>query len=285
MVDLAIQCWSLAFGALRRMPRLAWSAMILLPALQILATLIIIMAQASPTAGGDTGLSPQMRHQLALAHSATLAQTLFQVACNLGVAVLRAFVVAPLAVAVHRFVLLDEARDRFAIATTPREVRFALWILGVTLITIAGPFMLGVVAGIFAVVAGTAGKVVAIVLIFVSAVLAIIVLLRLALLFPAIALDRAAPARESRTLTYRHVWRIFLTGVLMSLPVIVAFAVVLALFVHGQAGNTLAAGGVAFLVFSAVVQVLVIAASAAMASLFYRRYAGSLAPPPAGVPV
>ena len=278
MFDLAIQSWRTALGALQRMPRLAVSALVLLAALDVIGAIFVALMPVAPLAGStinDLGITgrPEIGGGPATAH-----QLLMQGLVKLGNCVLGAFVAAPLAVGVHRYVLVDEVRDGFAVPTTRREVRFALWsfclpLVVVLALVVASLFLVAVLSGLLA---GTADRLSPYLIAFVAMVLGAVVLLRLAMAFPAVALDRPAPARESRALTYNHTWRILLTYVMAMLPFAAIFWALRVLVFVSSGGDTttaLTAIGIVLLVPKALAGVLSIALSAAVASLFYRQYA------------
>jgi hypothetical protein len=113
--------------------------------------------------------------------------------------VVRAFFIAPLAVSVHRFALMGEARDKLAFDLTLRDVRFGNWAAatsGVTELLSDGAIFLnlhGATSAIYQILVSFA-------LIFVGS--------RMSFIFPLVATGAPDPLRASWTLTKHHVARI-----------------------------------------------------------------------------
>jgi len=110
-----------------------------------------------------------------------------------------AFFIAPLAVSVHRFVLMGEARDKLAFDLSLLDVRFGIWVVVASCI----PELLGDgqillnLRGAASVIYGVAFP-----------ISYILVAPRLSLIFPLVAAGGTDPLKTSWTLTKHHVARI-----------------------------------------------------------------------------
>jgi len=131
--------------------------------------------------------------------------------------VLRSLLLTPFLVAVHRFVLVDDVANHYAIEPhNPRFWRFFVWSLvltfllfGPSLLLLSSTQLLGLPVTI------------AFICVTVSLIVANIVCLRLAILFPAIAID-APGATASNALADTHGFAvdIFLIYLLAALPIV-----------------------------------------------------------------
>lgn len=138
----------------------------------------------------------------------------------------QAFLLTPFLIAVHRFIILGEA-GRYRLA--PGEHRFKLfflWSIVLSLFAWFPPFLLAAIK--IAPARGPALLFAFVVVIY--ALVAIVVMLRLIILFPAIAVDApGATWRNSMADTKGHAWRILFIGLLASLPLFgVVFLLVMA---------------------------------------------------------
>jgi hypothetical protein len=130
-----------------------------------------------------------------------------------GATIAGAFVIASLAVAVHRWVLLNQANDSWLLLRNRRDVRFALWLSAVK-------SLFAFIAVILTILPERPR--------FLSAAFAIatifcvpIALSRAALVFPAIAVDRKDILNVSFKLTRRHTIRILSKAVTLFVVVLV----------------------------------------------------------------
>jgi hypothetical protein len=131
--------------------------------------------------------------------------------------VLRSLLLTPFLVAVHRFILVNDVADHYAIEPhNPRFWRFFVWSLvlsfllfGPSLLLFSSALLLGLPATI------------AFICVTVSLIVAIIVCLRLAILFPAIAIDApGATASNALADTRGFAVDIFLIYLLAALPIV-----------------------------------------------------------------
>jgi len=137
----------------------------------------------------------------------------------------QAFLLTPFLIAVHRFIILGET-ERYTLAPAERRFQlFFLWSIALSLLAWVPPFLiynipLRATPGV-GIAFGLGG--------FVYVVFAIIISLRLIVLFPAIAVDApGATWRNAMADTKGSAWRILFIGLLASLPLI-GIALLLAL--------------------------------------------------------
>lgn len=191
---------------------------------------------------------------------------------DLGITALRAVILAPIAVAMHRFVLLGETRHFFFISRL--SIRFAawLWALAIPVVILRWFILLGASAtGLVPMLS---------VLLFAY----VIVLIQTLPLFPSVAVEEPAKDVSARLETaLERAERMFLltvgTLVLALLPVIAARAVAARAFVKlAQKAPLIAplAGGVA--------TIITIALGAVVVSVLYSYSAHRAANPPSAQP-
>ena len=197
------------------------------------------------------------------------------------VGLVQGFLLTPVAIAVHRYVLLGELAASYQL--NPADLRFRRFFLFTVVVQILMAFpgtlmvMAGYSSGFVAVIAG----IVAIALLIVV----VIVSLRTLILFPAIAVD--APGADWNNALQDakgHSWRVFFIVIVVAIPAIVIYGP-LYYWLWFPEGPSF--GGVAVLsVVQAVMGVLMIAAFAAMASRLYLVFSDRLGRPPglAGAP-
>lgn len=236
--DTAWQGWRYAFAAFWRMPVALGIAMALMFALNI-ATLPLMPAPKSDPALFDSLLGAM-------------------------VGIVQGLLLTPVAIAVHRFVLLGELSPNYAFAPSqPRFMRFfAFTVIYQFLVTV--PASLMQISGAFGGwIAGVGGFV-----FFALFVAAIILSLRLLILFPAIAVDaRGADWRNALLDSKGHALRILAVVVLVALPMLLV--VVPLYFALAWPGGPGTAGGIALSAIQAVASVLSVAAFAAAASRLF----------------
>jgi hypothetical protein len=132
-------------------------------------------------------------------------------------------VIAAVAVPVHRLVILDEVRDGTAPFLGARTWRSALWLVVFELMGFGAllPLPLLMSASGTTTIAIVAGM---------AAFLAVcfVVVLRLSLIFPAIAIDPRAVGHivESWSLSRGHFWRLFITFVFAMIPLLLGILLV-----------------------------------------------------------
>jgi hypothetical protein len=235
IVETAVQGWRDALAARAKMPTLFWVALAVLIGLSIVEGLL----------GGYLGYVAGVIFGLAQAAAAT-----------------------PLAIAVHRFVLLGEARDSYDF--NPGDARFQKFFLFTIALEILGaiPSIGGL---LFLAFAPLLGSLVMLVLSIVVAIVAV----RCAILFPSIALDSpGADWRNALADSKGHSWRIFLVLLCTVLPGSIAAILVVTIF----SWSLLSAAIVIALILPAIL-VFTVAATAAAASRLYAAYANQLGRP------
>jgi hypothetical protein len=233
IIDTAVQGWRDAVAAREKMPTLFWVATAVMIGLGLLHWLM--------------GMS-------------LIALIVFSVA--------RALALTPLAIAVHRFVLLDEVRDAYDFA--PSDPRFQkFFVYAIALVVLFGiPWL---VADLFGFVSGFLASIVRLVL----AVAAAIVLVRTVILFPAIAVDATgAEWRNAMADTEGHSWSVFLVLVCAIVPASVVSIVVVALFSASWLLSLVVQGFIL-----PVITVFMVAAVAAAVSRLFAAYANQLGRP------
>jgi hypothetical protein len=139
------------------------------------------------------------------------------VGLSIPVWVIRSLLLTPFLVAVHRFVLVDDVADHYAIEPhNPRFWRFFVWSLMLTFL-LFGPSFLLLSSALLLGLPVT----IAFICVTVSLIVAIIVCLRLAILFPAIAIDApGATAFNALADTRGFAVDIFLIYLLAALPIV-----------------------------------------------------------------
>jgi hypothetical protein len=235
IVDTAVQAWRDVLAAREKMPTLFWIALGIMVGLGILHALI----------GG-----------------------LFLLAIGIVFSLAQALALTPLAIAVHRFVLLGEARDAYDFA--PGDPRFQKFFLLTVALEILGAIP-GIVALLFAIVSGVLSSLVGLILAIGTTILAV----RMVMLFPSIAVDSAgADWRNALADAKGHSWRIFLVLLCTVLPAVLIEIVLVAIF------SVIGLHAVVLALILPVVTVLVVAAVAAAASRLFAAYANQLGRPP-----
>jgi hypothetical protein len=235
IIDTAIQSWRDAAAAREKMPNLFWIAIGILIALGILNQLI----------GG---------------YLLIVGGIVFSIA--------QALALTPLAIAVHRFILLGEARDSYDFAPgDPRFQKFfvftiALELLGALPYIIALPLVF-IAPFLYSLV------------VLVLAIVAAIVAVRNVMLFPSIAVDSAgADWRNAMADSKGHSWRIFFVLLCTVLPAMVLEVILVALFAWVGVLHV-----IVFALIIPAITVFIIAAAAAAASRLFSAYANQLGRP------
>ena len=198
----------------------------------------------------------------------------------IGVSLVSAALLAPLAIAVHRFVLLGETTQRYPLEPNSRRfqrfVGFAILVKFLFLFPnlietlAAGPAKQDPLA------AGAVG-----VLVFALEITFTIIVLRRAILFPAVAVDApgATWSKAGRD-TKGSSWRVAFIFVLTALPMMIVGAA-LYLPLLGAQGETSATARLFLSVVSAIIEVPALSAFAAAASHIYRARADLMTRPEA----
>lgn len=129
----------------------------------------------------------------------------------------RGFLLTPFLIAVHRFIILDEVAPRYMLAPlAPRFLRFFGWTLVPALVLLAGSFIQYLLsAAVLPARAVSLGAGVAL-------VAGVFVILRLMILFPAIAVDApGASARNAFADSKGFFWDMFFICLVAMLPLVV----------------------------------------------------------------
>ena len=191
-------------------------------------------------------------------------QELFGTAITLVEAAIRAFVLAPVLIAIHRFIILDEVTKTYAVPLgEPAFRRFFAWLFA---FEILGGFpldFLGALQTFNVTLAASAAW-------FVGAlVVAVALMVRLSILPPAIAVE-APGARPAAALEDTKGWglRIFAISFFAVVPWLAVDLIVFALIGRGV-GVTGSFPGMIGLVFSGILQTLLLTLMAVIASLLF----------------
>jgi hypothetical protein len=249
IIGSAVTAWRDAFHALRDMKALAGIAFLLM------------MAVSALDAAADSYLFPGDERSLAKQLTVVFS------------AVVQSSLATPLAIAVHRYVLLGEITRQYSIDLSDRRfLRFfgfvaALYMfldLPISIIAALAPVKRELSEGLRFVG-------------FFLSLVALILTVRSLILFPAIAVDAPGVSwgnalRDSRG----HFWRIFLIVVVATLPTIAIVVVGVALLVVMPSLPTL----LIFAVFGASMAMVFFATMAALASRLYAAYGQRLGRPP-----
>lgn len=235
IVPTAVAAWRDALAARERMPMLLWVALAALFAVNLLEFLLLVPA-----------------------HLGFLGRIVNAAA--------QALVTIPLAIAVHRFVLLGETTPAYRIdPNEPRFQKFFICALALALITLLpqlSPALLGY---------GPLSSLVALIMTIVCTIAAV----RVVILFPAIAIDAPdADWRNALEDTRGHSWSVYFTMMVVMLPPIVVSIILFALLGrHGWFAGILQAA------LQAAISAFIWAASVAAASRLYAAYADRLGKP------
>lgn len=146
---------------------------------------------------------------------------------------LPAIIVAPVMIALHRFILLDPASSPTALMKASYEKSFVLWWLGFNLLLI----IIGAVAGLVGWVWPGSGIPAAIVLLA-----GIIISLRLILIFPAVAAEVPSAGWRDRIETswnqmHGRFWLLIRAYLLLAFPIAIIFALIKVLLTFLSAEN------------------------------------------------
>ena len=238
---LALQGWRYAFAALSRMPGVLGVAM----AIVLVSSAITLM------------LVPDSKDE---------ASGLFAQLLGVLIGIVQGFFLTPVAIAVHRFVLLGEVTERYVLnPSEPRFKQFFIWTV-IYQLMISAPSLL---------LAGPAENAAALALSLPLFIIVTIVALRLIILFPAIAVDAPGTAWQNAVEdTKGHAWRIFFIVVLVSIPMLAVLLPPALLL--GWPKQTGIVAGLFFAALQSVVSVLAICAYAAVASLLFAAFSNRL---------
>jgi hypothetical protein len=233
IVETAIQGWRDAMAARERMPMLFWIAGAVVIGLGILHVIVG-----------------------------------YGIILSLIFAIAQAAALTPLAIGVHRFVLLGEARDGYEFAFgDARFQKFLIYIVALEVLRELPP----IIAFPFAFVAGFLHGLVLIVL----AVIAAVITVRCMILFAAIAVDApGADWRNALADSRGHSWPIFLVLLCTAAP-----AIIVAMIVTAILGFSLLTAALAFGVIVPAIIVALTGAVAAVVSRLFAAYSSQLGRP------
>jgi len=193
--DTAEQGWRDALAVFARMPILVAAAFVILLAPHLLRLFFL----EAPTVGLNRG--------------DLLRALLSNFAIYVLVSAVQAFLLAPVAIAVHRFVLLGEVTQTDAIGFSPRVARFFIFAV-LFMLLMSAP---GTLASIVAVAIGASSIMVS----FILTTMVVVIALQALILFPAIAVDApGARWRNAMADSWPHVIRIFLIMLVTAIPMI-----------------------------------------------------------------
>ena len=237
IIETAVQAWRDAASAREKMPNLFWIAIGILIALSILHLLL-----------GGWG------------YFSLISSVVFSVA--------QALALTPLAISVHRFILLDEARDVYDFAPSdPRFQKFFLFTIALEL--------LGVIPQLVAFIFIFIAPILSTIVLLVLAIVAAIVGVRTVILFPSIAVDSTGSDWQNAMAdTKGHSWRVFLVLLCTVLPAVVVEVVLVALLGWVWLLSSIVLG-----LIIPVITVFTVAAVAAAASRLFAAYADQLGRP------
>ena len=249
IVGTAVAAWRDAFAAIAAMPVISGTTFVLMLIVSGVSAALLPVREAA-----EAGAALQLASAIT--------------------SIIQAFLLAPLAIAVHRYVLLGEISTGFAVEpSNPRYLRFVGFAVVLNVLMVVPGIIFAVLPADGPNMAlGAVGFLLAFVLFIVIA----IVTLRRVILFPAIAIDATGAGwANARNDTKGHTWRVFFIMVCVSIPVI-AISAPLFWMLMKPPGVTLGSQ-IIFVVLSSCLQIPAIAAFAAAASHIFRALADRLA--------
>jgi hypothetical protein len=196
---------------------------------------------------------------------------------SIGASIVQAVLLAPLAIAVHRFVLLGEKTNRYPLEPKSsrylRFVGFAILVKILWLIPSTIESLIPADSGLAGVVGIPA---------FVLVITVVIIVVRRAILFPAIAIDApGATWSKARLDTKGSSWRVAFVFVLTALPILVISGLFAWLWflLNPPPAQPSAGSFLFFSVIEAVIAIPALCAFAAAASHIYRARADIMTRP------
>jgi hypothetical protein len=248
VVETAVTAWGGAFRAIEAMPVVAAIAFVL----------VIVTSLASHA------VIPSSRALVGSPWSYVIA---------IGSGIVNAALLAPLAIAVHRFVLLGEITNRYPLEPgSSRYLRFVGFAIVVQILP-AIPFYIIIPdvrnGPVFAAGLSIVG--------FVLLIAIMTIVLRRAILFPALAIDApGATWRKASLDTKGSSWRVTFIFVLTALPVVLLSVIFVLAMPRGELNSR---AGLFSAVLDAVVNVPMLCAFAAAASRIYEARADLMTRP------
>lgn len=258
IIATAVTAWRDAFRAVSAMPTTAG----------IVFVIMLIV-------GGLTMLTiPDTTKAAAAAGNSAFFQFI-----SIVIGIVQSFLMAPLAIATHRYVLLGEVAQGYAIEpSNPRYMRFVGFSILLTTMFALPNFIGSLLPGW-----GTSDGIAAAwgFVAFIAVVAVVVVAVRRAILFPAIAVDApAATWSNARNDTKGHSWRVAFVFFCVLVPTMaITMPLTFALLVPARFGE---GGRIAYVVISAAVHTVSLCAFAAVASHLFKAYASRLIGPPGG---
>ena len=185
----------------------------------------------------------------------------------LGIAIgaLQSFCLTPILIAMHRFIVIEEVPADYAVdPTQPSFIAFFSWLIALSLMSTSVFVVPELLAAFGVSAAGALGPM------LMMAIVVTIVILRLAILFPAIAIGaRGATAAHALADSKGHVLSIFLVFLLTLLPTVAVAVAVTLLLGRGA----MASGSPLFvigLVLGSIIHAVVIILAVAVASRLFQ---------------
>jgi hypothetical protein len=255
VIETAVIAWRDAFRAIEVMPVVAGTAFVI----YLVMSLAIFAISANPYALIGSRWLPII---------------------SLGAGIVQAVLLAPLAIAVHRFVLLGEKTNRYPLEPKSsrylRFVGFAILVKILWLIPSTIRNSIPAARDNYPVLASVLGFVA-----FVLVIAVVIIIVRRAILFPAIAIDApGATWSKARLDTKGSSWRVTFIFVLTALPFLVVDLLLYWLLPPLTPQAQPSAGSfVFFSVIGSVVTIAALCAFAAAASHIYRARADIMTRP------
>ncbi len=198
LIKLLMLAWRSAYSALRRMPLLCLTTLI------ALVVESLVRRAVAEYAGTPYGHASSRSADLAQSHVDFIHAVI-----GIPYGVAWAFTIAPLAVSTHRMVSLGELSDRTVLAFGRRDIHLTLSVTALY-------FIISLFETVDSVIDSKAHPALFLGF-FLSEIVVCIILTRLALVFPALALEIEHPARLSITSTKRHTIKILTAIVLVSM--------------------------------------------------------------------
>jgi hypothetical protein len=242
IIGSAMTAWNDALAAYNKMPMLFWISAVIMAVLGLVYFSLLFMVGPGFVGG-----------VVALIY-----------------AIAEGFFLTPLAIAVHRFVLLGEVGDSYRLdPQTPRFQKFFTFLAALSFIS-AIPQLLGHALG-----PSFLGALIVLILSIAVAIIAT----QNVILFPSVAVDApGADWRNAMADTKGHSWRVFFILVCVVLPLAIVGAILGTIFAIIPF-----IGWIFLFVIEAALSVAIIAAAAAAASRLYAAYANQLGRP-SGLP-
>ena len=261
--DAAEQGWRDALAAIPKMPVVLGVAVLVVLALGVLPL--------EP----DTITNPSSDQLFWFHVHADIAKILILIA--------HSFLLTPVAIAIHRFVLLGEVTARYEIRLSPRFLRFFLFSLMFQIVIVAPGWVGRIAAWIHGFEDGLARSVIffpsLLVAVLASVLVAAVAALRMLILFPAVAVDvPGAGWRNAMADSKAHTLRIFFVVLVTAIPI---YGLRSSLpdfesYILSHLRSALAIADLTFNIAYAAIEVFALCAFAAVASRLFAAFANKL---------